>query len=111
MKFGFAREKSFARDLVNRLAKELPAELVPGGRQPASVNKITRQLEKTYKSAALYQSAHQIGFVRRAVLANAFRWGLAEVGYPQEFINIAVEGLVVEFSRATKPRDNGAGTN
>ena len=100
--FGFAREKEFARNLVDRLTQDLPHELMESRRKVLSVNKITRLLEKTYGAAAAFQRERRSGFIRRAVLANAMRWELRERGYPQDFVDLAVEGLVVELTRAPK---------
>lgn len=105
MKLGFSRETGFARELVAALSKELPAGLMETRRKALSVNKITRQLERTYQRAVAYQAEHRIGFIRRAALANAFRWELKENGFPDDFIDVATEGLVVELSKA---RSGGA---
>jgi hypothetical protein len=102
MKFGPSRDSAFARELVTRLTRELPPGLMETRRKVLSVNKVTRQLEKTYQAAVDYQREQRIGFIRRAFLANGFRWELKNSGYPDDFIDVAVEGLVVELSRARK---------
>ncbi len=108
MKFGPSRDSAFAKDLVARLTKELPPALMDERRKVLSVNKVTRQLEKTFEAAAAYQREHRIGFIRRAFLANGFRWELKSQGYPDDFVDVAVEGLVVELSRARKGKDAAA---
>jgi hypothetical protein len=102
MKFGPSRDNGFAKELVGRLTKELPPALMETRRKVLSVNKVTRQLEKTFQAAAEYQREHRLGFIRRAFLANGFRWELKNAGYPDDFIDVAVEGLVVELSRPTR---------
>ena len=102
MIFGPSRDSAFARQLAATLAKDLPPRLMEAQRGTMSVNRITRQLEKTYKAAADYQREQRIGFIRRAVLANGFRWELKNIGYPDDFVEVAIEGLVVELSRARK---------
>ncbi|MBA2962910.1 MULTISPECIES: hypothetical protein [Ramlibacter] len=102
MKFGPSRDNGFAKDLVERLTKELPPTLIETRRKVLSVNKVTRQLEKTFQAAAAYQRENRLGFIRRAFLANGFRWGLKNAGYPDDFIDVAVEGLVVELSKPTR---------
>jgi hypothetical protein len=101
MKFGPSRDSAFAKDLVARLTKELPPALMETRRKVLSVNKVTRQLEKTFQAAADYQRENRLGFIRRAFLANGFRWALKSSGYPDDFIDVAVEGLVVELSKPT----------
>lgn len=106
MMFGFAREKEFAKNLVNRLTQDLPPALMESRRTVLSVNKITRLLEKTYVAAVAFQRERRTGFIRRAVLANAVRWELKERGYPHDFVDLAVEGLVVELTRAPKQAES-----
>jgi hypothetical protein len=103
MQLGFSRENAFARELTATLAKELPPRVLEERRKVLSVNKITRQLERTFQRAADYQQQHRIGFIRRAMLANAFRWELREAGFPSDFVDMATEGLVVELSKARRP--------
>jgi hypothetical protein len=99
MTFGPSRDSDFAKQLVAQLAKELPPVLMAERRTVLSVNKVTRHLEKTMQAAADYQKQNRLGFIRRAVLVNAFRWGLKNGGYPDDFVDVATEGLVVELSR------------
>jgi hypothetical protein len=101
--FGFSRDKAFAAQLVTALTKDLPPTAMDLSKGNVSVNKITRQLEKTYLAATAYQKEHKPGFMRRAILANNFRWGLKSAGYTDDFIAIATEGLVVELSKALRP--------
>jgi hypothetical protein len=111
--FGFlsaGREKAFATELAEGLVKELPPGLMDTRRGVLSVNKVTRLLERTYRSAASYQEKHRIGFIKRAVLANSFKWELKNRSYPDDFVDVATEGLVVELSRvAGKGQRDAAG--
>jgi hypothetical protein len=102
MIFGTSRDSAFAKELAERLTKELPPAMMDKRRNVLSVNKVTRQLERTYEAAAAYQREHRIGFIRRAFMANGFRWELKNRGYPDDFVDVATEGLVVELSRALK---------
>ena len=106
MTFGPSRDSAFAKELAAKLTKELPPALMDERRKVLSVNKVTRQLEKTFEAAAAYQRENRIGFIRRAFLANGFRWELKNLGYPDDFVDVAVEGLVVELSRG-KARQEG----
>jgi len=108
MKFGPSRDSAFAKELAARLTAELPPALMAERRKVLSVNKVTRQLEKAFETAAAYQRENRIGFIRRAFLANGFRWELKNLGYPDDFIDLAVEGLVVELSRARQRKESGA---
>lgn len=103
-----ASEKACASTLVAKLKSSLPPTSVEIGRKGATVNRITRLLERIYESAAAYQSERRLGFFRRAALANHFKWELRNQGYPQEFAEVATEGLVMELSkRAAQAKQGG----
>ncbi|MEJ5896896.1 hypothetical protein WIT60_08545 [Aquabacterium sp. G14] len=97
--FSRTQEKSFVAQQLAVLVKDLPPTLIQDGRGKVSVNKITRHLERVYKAASDFKEAQNIGFMGRAVMANAFKWGLKECGYPDEFADMATEGLVVALSK------------
>lgn len=106
--FGFAAEKAFAKTIAGQLFKELPANLIEKRQKLMSVNKVTRMLERGYRQAAEYRREKRIGFIKRAVLANAYKWELKQHGYPDEFVDMATEGLVVAMSRPQAPTDTPA---
>jgi len=99
--FSRAQEKTFVTQQLAVLLKDLPPNLIQDGRGKVSVNKITRHLERVYKAAAEFKDSQNVGFIGRAVMANAFKWGLRESGYPDEFADMATEGLVVALSKNT----------
>ena len=98
--FNHALEKDFARDLVERLVKELPPRLMEQHHKVLSVNKITRLLERNGQLAISYQQEHGLGVLKRAVLANAYKWQLKNSGYPDDFVDVATESLVVALTKA-----------
>lgn len=97
--FSHVAEKAYAQELARRLAAEIPPKMVDQHRKLLSVNKLTRILERTYQEAAGYQNEHGLGFIKRAIFANAFRWELKSCAYSDEFITMATEGLVVKLSK------------
>lgn len=97
--FNFSKEKAFAQALAQQLKKDIPPILMQDRRKVLSVNKITRLLERTYQVATEYQQSHNLGFIKRAVLANTFKWELKSSGYPDDFVDMATEGLVVQISK------------
>lgn len=98
-----APEKAFAGELAARLEKDVPPGQMLANMKSMSVNKITRMLERTYQSVANYQREHRLGMFKRAALANAFKWELKSRGYPEEFVDLATEGLVMELMKAAGP--------
>lgn len=102
--FNHDAEKALAKELAAQINKNLSPRLMNERRQVLSANKISRLLEQSFEIAKAYQSEHKLGLIKRAVLANTFRWELRSCGYPDDFINVATEGLVVELEK--KPNSN-----
>lgn len=99
--FSHTKEKSLAQSLVIQLAKDLPPALMTAekNRKVLSVNKITRLLEKTYALAYKYHQENKLGMIKRAILANFFKWELKNANYPEDFVNVATEGLIMELTK------------
>lgn len=100
--FNHDAEKKLAKELSAQIIKNLSPRLMRERRQVLSANKISRLLEQSFGIAQAYQATHKIGMIKRAVLANSFRWELKSSGYPDDFINVATEGLVVELAKKGK---------
>jgi hypothetical protein len=103
-----ANEKALARQLAEGVGREIPPSVMVDRSKTLSVNKITRLLERSFEQAAAYQREHRLGFYKRAVLANSLKWELKDAGYPDDFVDIAVEGLVVALSKATRTAAPGS---
>ena len=82
----------------------LGLEFMATGIQALSVNKITRILEKAFLQASAYQAGQRMGFLRRSLFANAFQWALKEQAYPQDFVVMATEGLLMAISAKPAPK-------
>lgn len=106
--FSTQAEKALANRLADQLAKSLPPNMIESRRKILSVNKVTRLLEQAYQVAAEHQAQAKMGWIKRAVLANTFRWELKDRGYPADFVSMAVEGLVISLTNA---RRKGSTTN
>lgn len=95
-------EKLLAKRMVEQLIKNLPAKHFTERLDVLSAKKVSRHLEEIYGVAREYQAEQHMGMFRRAVLANTFRWELKTAGYPEDFIGVATEGLIVELTPAKK---------
>lgn len=96
--FSFSPEGDLSSFLVQGLVRQISPEIMTERRHVLSAARITRVLEQTYRAARESQKDSQRGWVRRAVLLHKFRWALTDAGYPNEFVEIATEGLLVELS-------------
>lgn len=92
-------EKALAQEMLSKLESQLTPDMFAGQAKLLSVNKVTRLLEQSYRLAEAHQRERRPGFVKRAALANQFKWALLDKGYPKEFVDVAVEGLVVALAK------------
>jgi len=106
--FKFQHDKALACEVASSIAAHVSAKLLRENRQALSVNKITRVLEKAFLQASAYQAAQRMGFVRRSLFANAFQWALKEQAYPQDFVVMATEGLLMAISAKPAPKTTAA---
>lgn len=100
----FQHDKTHAYEIAQTIAAQVPVKLLHENRQALSVNKVTRVLEKAFLQASTYQATQRMGFVRRSLFANAFQWALKEQAYPQDFVVMATEGLLVAISTKPAPK-------
>ena len=100
--FAIRPAKAFAEELAEGLVRDLPPKLVLHSAKVISANRVTTILERSYSKAAEFQKTQEVNGIQRAFMANAFRWKLAELGYPKEFITLATEGLLVHLSKSRK---------
>jgi hypothetical protein len=102
--FKFQHDKAQASEIALTIAAQVSVKTLCENRKALSVNKITRVLEKAFVQASAYQAAQRMGFVRRSLFAHAFQWALKEQAYPQDFVVMATEGLLVAISAKPTPK-------
>ena len=103
----FQAEKALADRMTAVLTDSLSPRLMGERRHVLSAKRITRLLEHACELAVDHYGARRVGMVRRAVLANAFRWRLKQAGYPDDFINVSTEGLIVSLTRKAVAAKSG----
>lgn len=97
--FGRVPVEAFAKTLAEDIAKRYPPALDKDPSKRPSVNRLTRIVEDACEKAQTFRAEHQLGWLGKAKLANAFRWELAELGYRKDFVEVATEAVVVHLSR------------
>ena len=95
--------ESYAKVLAEDITKRYPPALEQQPGKRPSITRLTRIIEDTCAKAVDFQSRHRLGWLGRALFANAFRWALREKGYKQDFVDLATEALVVLISRKGVP--------
>lgn len=98
-KLSSAEEKRLAGEMAAQLVKNMSPKLMTERRHTLSASRITRLLEQVLEKARRHNEVARLGFLKRSIFANSFKWELQSSGYPSDFVNLAVEGLIVELSK------------
>jgi hypothetical protein len=98
---GSKRINDFARELTENLSKRYPPALDVNPEKKISANRLTKVLEEALASASQFQRDNRLGIYGKAKLGNEFKWQLKELGYSDQFIEVATEGLMVYITRGS----------
>lgn len=96
---GFGVAKTLAQRMSGHIGKTLPVKVMANNRGQLSASRIARTLEQCYAMALELHAQRKLGYLGRVVLASDLRWSLHDMGYPKDFVGLAVEGLIVELSK------------
>jgi hypothetical protein len=88
-----------AEQLVNELTRRYPPVMAKGEGRKLSPQAVTNILETVIGKAVSKSQEWDLGVVGKAKLGNGVKWALKEKGYPDKFIEIVTEALVVYMTR------------
>jgi hypothetical protein len=85
--------------LVRELLRRYPPAMASGEGRRLSPQAVTNILETVIGKAVTKSKELELGVVGKARLTNDFKWALKDQGYPEPFIDLVTEALVVYMSR------------
>lgn len=88
--------------LVRELVRRYPPSMASGEGRRLSPQAVTNILEAVIGKAVAKSQELELGVVGKARLSNNFKWALKDQGYPEAFIDLVTEALVVYMTRAAK---------
>ena len=94
--FGFGASapiEEFAKQLATDLAKRYPAALEIDQTKKRNPTRLTKAFDSTFNRAINFQLEHKLGIYGKAKLAAAFKSALQELGYPDEFVDLATSAM------------------
>ncbi len=86
--------KLFATVMVEKIVRQFP----PKSELQLTKKGVKRRLEGVIDplmdDLVKFQKEHQLGWIGKARLGNAFRWALTEKGYSDQFVQALTEGVI-----------------
>lgn len=101
--FGKSEIATVAQQLADELARRYPPVMASGEGRRLSPQAVTNILESVINKAVTKSHEWDLGVLGKAKLGNDLRWALKEKGYPETFIEMITEALVVYLARRAKP--------
>ncbi len=99
---GSSQIDALVESLVNELMRRYPPAMASGEGRRLSQQAVTNILESVINKAVTKSKEWDLGVVGKAKLGNSFKWALKEKGYPDKFIDIVTEALIVYATRKDK---------
>lgn len=100
--FGFfSRDKinAFANSTAQRITIRYPPVIANNPEQPVSQQRIAEILHEAFAAVPQFRQEGPLGLLGRTRLRNAFKWELLEIGYGDEFVDLAAEKLMERLTR------------
>jgi hypothetical protein len=89
-------------ELIAELVQSVPPNDMVERKKSLSVNKITKAVEGMCGKVSARHGEKKAGFFRRAYVANKFKWGLREKAYPDDFVEMVTEAVIVALTPKKK---------
>lgn len=97
----------FAGQLARQIAAKFPPEFDIDSRKAIPEKRLARILEDAFSAAQTFKNENKLGVYKKARLSNSFRWELKQLGYTNDFVELATEAMVVYLTRKDeKSTDN-----
>jgi hypothetical protein len=86
--------QQFALKMAEKVERQFPPKSEPQLAKKGAQRRLEGVLQPIMNDLVGFQREHQLGWIGKARLGNAFRWALAEKGYSKEFVEALTEGVV-----------------
>jgi len=93
-----ALPQQFALQLAEKIERQFPPKSEPQLGKKGVQRRLEGVLNPILDDLVSFQKQHQLGWIGKARVGNAFRWALTEKGYSKEFVEALTEGVVRTIS-------------
>jgi hypothetical protein len=98
--FGNAQQiQSIVDGCLIELSRRYPPSMATGGGRRLSPQAVTNILESVIGKLVTQSQLLRLGWMGKAKLANDLKWALNEKGYPEKFIEVFIEAVIVYVTR------------
>jgi hypothetical protein len=97
--FGGKELEDFAKSLAQDILKRFPPALANDPQRMVSPKRLTSIIEEVCEKAARFREEKKLGMFKKAALGNTFQWELKEMGYNEQFVEVATEAVIVYITR------------
>ena len=97
--FSTRKVAELAKSLAQDVARRYPPAIANNPAQMVSQRRLSGILEEVYVRAAEFTRENPLGWYKRIRMRNEFRWELNELGYDEQFVATASEGLSAYLTR------------
>lgn len=88
----------FATQIAEKIERQFPPKSEPQLAKKGAQRRLEGVLQPIMKDLVSFQQEHQLGWIGKARVGNAFRWALTEKGYSKEFVEAMTEGVIRTIS-------------
>ena len=92
--------QQFALQLAEKVERQFPPKSEPQLVKKGVQRRLEGVLQPIMNDLVSFQKEHQLGWIGKARVGNAFRWALTEKGYSKEFVEALTEGVVRTIATA-----------
>ena len=95
-----ALPQQFAIQLAEKIERQFPPKSEPQLGKKGARRRLEGVLNPILDDLVSFQKQHQLGWIGKARVGNAFRWTLTENGYSKEFVEALTEGVIRTIATA-----------
>jgi hypothetical protein len=95
--FNWKRSRDI-EDFAVRLARDFAGRVPPHESQEPKTAKLAGAIDDACNRAAAYQREHRLGIYGKAKFGTCFKLELAQIGYPEEFIETFTRQMLLTMS-------------
>lgn len=90
----WANTLTLAKDVAQLITSRYPPVIANNPERTVSQARIAQILKEAFASVPQLHQEKSLGLIGRARFGSAFKWELREIGYEEEFIDLATRKLV-----------------